>query len=106
MSVVARSWHGRVPAHRSDDYLAYLGRTGLADYRRTDGHRATWVLRRVDGEVAEFQLITAWDSLDAIRAFAGEDVEAARYYPEDAGFLLELPERVEHWELVEAPAAD
>ena len=35
------------------------------------------------------------------RAFAGEEVDRARYYPEDAEFLLEMSERVEHWEVVD-----
>lgn len=104
MSLIARVWRGRVPADRGDAYQAYLRRTGLADYARTPGHRGTWVLRRVDGDVAEFLLLSAWESWDAIRAFAGDDVAQAHYYLEDADFLLEMPERVEHWELLDAPS--
>jgi len=104
VSLIARVWRGRVPADRGDAYQAHLRGTGLADYARTPGHRGTWVLRRVDGDVAEFLLLTAWESWDAIRAFAGDDVAQAHYYPEDADFLLEMPERVEHWELLDAPS--
>ncbi len=99
--MIARSWHGRVPAEKSDAYLEYLHRTGLADYRSTPGNRGLWVLRTVKGGVAEFLLITFWDSFDAIRAFAGDDVERARYYPEDDDFLLEREPTVTHWEIAE-----
>lgn len=98
--MIARRWTGRVPADRSDEYLAYLGATGLKDYAATPGHLGTTVLRRTADDVTEFELTTYWQSTDAIRAFAGDDISIARYYPEDTGFLLDLPERVEHWEVV------
>ena len=85
--MIARNWHGRVPANRGDAYHAYLVRTGLKDYASTPGNRGMQVLRRTEGDVAHFLLITFWDSLDSIRAFAGPDYEQARYYPEDAGDL-------------------
>jgi heme-degrading monooxygenase HmoA len=104
VSAVARSWLGRVPAQRSDEYLAYLRRTGVPDLRATPGNRSVQIMRRTVGDVAEFLMISTWDSEDAIRAFAGEPVDRARYYPEDSGFLLEMAERVEHWELFAEPA--
>jgi hypothetical protein len=36
--------------------------------------------------------MTFWDGIDSIRAFAGDAVETAKYYPEDADFLLEYGE--------------
>lgn len=104
MSAVARSWLGRVPARRSDEYLGYLQRTGLRDLRATPGNRSVQIMRRRVGEIAEFLMISTWDSENAIRAFAGEPVDQARYYPEDAGFLREMSEKVEHWELFTDPA--
>jgi len=98
--MIARTWHGRVPAEKADAYLDYLKATGLPDYARTPGHRGTQVLRRVDGGVAHFVLTTLWDSLDAVRAFAGDDPERARYYPADDDFLLEREPRVTHYELL------
>lgn len=98
--VIARAWRGRVPAHRSDEYLAYLRATGLADYAATPGHVWTLIMHRLVDGVAEFQLVTFWESLDAIRRFAGDDVTRARYYPQDKDFLLDPPQRVEHWEVL------
>ena len=99
--MIARTWHGRVPAGRADDYLAYLRRTGLADYAATPGNRGVLVQRRVEGNVAHFTLTTLWDSLDAIIRFAGEDPEQARYYAEDDEYLLEREPRVTHAEVLD-----
>jgi heme-degrading monooxygenase HmoA len=99
--MIARRWTGRVADARADEYLEYLERTGLADYAATPGHVSTTVLRRTAGGVTELELTTFWESEEAIRAFAGEEIGRARYYPEDADYLLDFPEGVEHWEVVE-----
>jgi heme-degrading monooxygenase HmoA len=57
------------------------------------------VLRRLDGDGAEFGVMSFWDSLEDVKAFAGDDVEAAHYYPEDARFLLEFEPTVRHFEV-------
>jgi heme-degrading monooxygenase HmoA len=98
---VARSWLGRVPGERGDEYLAYLRRTGVPDLRGTPGNTAVEVLRREVGPLTEFLLISYWESEEAIRAFAGDPIDRARYYPQDADFLLEMSERVEHWQVAE-----
>ena len=100
--MIARTWHGRVPASKADDYYAYLIRTGLADYRATPGNRGVLVQRRIEGDVAHFLLTTLWDSVEAIKRFAGEDYEAARYYPEDDDYLLEREPFVTHAEALMA----
>lgn len=94
--MISRVWHGRVPAEKADAYQDYLLRTGLADYRATPGNIAVLVEQWVEGDVAHFLITTVWESLEAIGRFAGEDYEAARYYPEDDDFLLEREPRVRH----------
>lgn len=98
--MIARTWHGRVLADRSDAYYAYLLRTGLRDYAAVPGNRGVQVLRRTEGGVTHFLIITFWDSLAAIRAFAGENYEEARYYPEDDAYLLEREPYVLHHEVL------
>lgn len=97
--MIARIWHGVTPAAKAEEYLAYLNRTGLPDYLRTEGNRGAWILRRIDGDRAHFQALSFWESWEAIRRFAGDDVERAHYYPEDEQFLLELEPAVTHYEL-------
>ena len=101
--MIARLWHGAVPAEKAEDYMRYLERTGLPDYRATPGNRGVSVLRRSEAGVAHFLLVSLWESWDAIRAFAGDDPDRARYYPEDAEFLLELEPTVTHYEVAAAP---
>ena len=100
--MIARTWHGRVPAARAEAYAAYLARTGLSDYAATPGYRGVVVLRRTEGDVTHFVLTTFWDSFDAIRAFAGADPTHARYYPEDDDYLLEREPHVTHHEVLAA----
>ena len=69
-------------------------------HARTPGNRGVRVLRRTSNGVTEYLLTTLWDSIDAIKAFAGEDYERARYYPEDDEYLLEREEFVTHYEVL------
>jgi len=99
--LIARLWHGAVPATKGDDYAAYLRRTGVTECRATPGNRGVEVLRRTVGDETHFLFISFWDSMDAIRIFAGDDVERAHYYPEDRDYLLELEPTVTHYEVLE-----
>jgi heme-degrading monooxygenase HmoA len=90
-----------VHAADADAYYAYLLSTGLMDYRETPGNLGVQVFRRREGDVVHYLLTTLWDSWDSIRSFAGEDVERARYYPEDTRYLLELEPTVAHFEVLE-----
>lgn len=98
--MIARTWHGRVQAERADAYHQYLLETGVLDYKAVEGNRGVHVLRRLENGEAHFFLITFWESWDAIKKFAGDDVEKARYYPKDRAFLLELEPTVTHYEVL------
>lgn len=101
--VIARLWRGAVRPERGDAYAAYLDRTGVRDCRATPGNKGVWVLRRNLPNETEFLFISLWESYDAIRQFAGEDVERAHYYPEDRDFLLYLEPTVTHYEVGVGP---
>ena len=97
--MIARLWFGRTKAEDYDAYLAYLEESGVAELRRTPGNRGVMVLRRLDGEEAEFGVMSFWDSVEDVKAFAGEDVYVARYFPDDKRFLLEFTPRLKHYEV-------
>ncbi len=100
--MIARIWRGRTPEAKADHYLSYLKTTGVKAYKATKGNHGVYVLRRtVDGN-AEFTIISLWDSIEAIRRFAGPDVDRAVYYPEDKDFLLELEPKVSHYQVTVA----
>jgi hypothetical protein len=98
--MIARLWHGVTLASKADAYLDYLNQTGVPDSRSTTGNRGVYVLRRIEGERAHFLFLSLWGSRAAIEQFAGADIEAARYYPEDSDYLLELEPHVNHYEVL------
>ncbi len=95
--MIARVGRGSVAAGRGDAYAAYLDATGVRDCRGTPGNRGVYVLRRDATDGTEFVFISLWESMDAIRRFAGDDHERARYYPEDHDFLVSLDPAVTHY---------
>lgn len=98
--MIARIWHGTTRAEVAETYGEYVRRTGVAEQRRTPGNRGSMLLRRTNGEgTAEFLVISLWDSIESIRAFAGDSPETAVYFPEDDKYLLELEPAVLHYEV-------
>jgi hypothetical protein len=104
--MIARVWSGRTLKSLADEYLDYVLKTGVKDFHRTSGIRGSWVFRRFDGEEAEFVMVSFWDKMESIGAFAGEEVERARYCPEDGDFLLEKTATVTHYEVADYREAD
>ena len=97
--MIARIWRGAVAVADRDAYAQYMETTGVADYSGTPGNRGVWMLRRDIGDKTEFLMFTLWESMDAVKAFAGEDPGAAVFYPEDDRFLVERDEFVSHYEV-------
>jgi heme-degrading monooxygenase HmoA len=98
--VIARTWRGAVRAEDADAYLDYLEATGLKEYRETPGNRGVIALRRIDRDRCEYLIVSLWDSLDAVKRFAGEDLEKAVFYPEDDRFLIDRDMTSTHYEVV------
>jgi heme-degrading monooxygenase HmoA len=96
---IARTWRGRTRAADGDAYAAYLEETGVRALRATPGNERVLILRRTDGDEAEFWVISLWRDMASIGAFAGEDPSRARYFPEDERFLLEMTPEVIHYEV-------
>jgi DNA-directed RNA polymerase specialized sigma24 family protein len=97
--VIARIWTGAVRREDGDVYAEYMRKTGVAGYVQTPGNRGIWMLRRDVDERTEFVMFTLWESLDAVKAFAGKDYETAVFYPEDERFLVERDLRASHFEV-------
>ncbi|WP_420139665.1 hypothetical protein [Sphingomonas sp.] len=98
---ILRRWASRIRTEDEAAYIAYIGDTGLADYRATPGNLGAQMLLRTLGDgTSEVTTLSWWTDMDAIRAFAGDAIETARYYPDDDRFLLDKPEHVEHHRIV------
>jgi heme-degrading monooxygenase HmoA len=98
--MIARMWRGWVATDRTDEYVRYIERTGIAAYRATPGNRGAQMLTRDLGD-GRTEIITMswWDSLDSIHGFAGADISQAVFYPEDDDFLVDRETTVSHYEV-------
>ncbi len=101
--MIARVWHGRTPAEKADAYVEYLKISGVRELEQTPGNRGVFVFRRIGPREADFYVMSLWDTMEAIRAFAGADPEKARYFDKDRDFLLEFEPNVAHYEVSVAP---
>lgn len=97
--MIARIWHGTTRADQYEAYTEFMKARAIPDYKGTEGFVKLSFLRRVAGDIAHYTLITYWENLEVIKNFAGADYEKAKYYPEDANFLLEFEEKVVHHEV-------
>jgi heme-degrading monooxygenase HmoA len=99
--MIARIWHGKTIPKKADAYLKeYFLQTGLADYQATEGNLGVIVLRKDEGNDADFLMLTLWENDDAIRNFAGDDIDRARYYPEDRKYFDEMEPNVTHYDVL------
>jgi heme-degrading monooxygenase HmoA len=104
--MIARTWRGAVRVADADAYAAYVRQTGIAAYAGTPGNLGAWLLVRPDGERAEILTISLWDSMDAIKAFAGDRPEQAVFYAEDDRYLVDRDLEARHWTVAGAAIDD
>ena len=97
---IARIWKGRTLTSKADEYQRYLDASGIAKVRSTRGNLGVSVLRRSEGDQTEFLVLSVWESVDAIKKFAGEDYQKAVILPRDREYLLEVEPNVLHYEIV------
>ena len=99
--VVLRKWTGRIHSTDREEYAAYVAQTGAVDYSRTAGNLGFQILMRpLEDGTSEVTTLSWWESMEAVRGFAGDQPDLARYYPEDDRFLIDRPRHVEHHQVV------
>ena len=99
--MIVRVWSGRTSEAKAQDYEKFLKEMAYPDYGDENGNRGWLLLRRQQEGTVEFTFVSLWESMDALRAYAGDAVERPKYYPEDRAALLELPEHADHYEMVD-----
>jgi heme-degrading monooxygenase HmoA len=97
--MIARLWRGVAVAGNADAYHRHATTKVFPALRDIAGHRGAYLLKRTVGGRTEFLAVTFWDSLDAIRAFAGDDPEAAVVEPEARAVLAEFDDFARHYEV-------
>ena len=98
--MIARIWRGATREADAEAYVEYLRGTGRKAYRETPGNQGAWVLWRVVDGRAEFLTLSFWESTEAIRGFAGADIERAVFYPKDDRYLVERDTTVRHFQVI------
>ncbi len=97
--MISRMWSGRTTTENAEKYLAHLKDKVFPELRRIDGHRGASVLRRDLDEQVEFVVLTYWESMEAIRQFAGPDAEVAVVEPAARAMLSDFDSTVRHHEV-------
>jgi antibiotic biosynthesis monooxygenase (ABM) superfamily enzyme len=97
--VIARVWRGATLAEDGDAYASYLEETGMRDARDIPGSRGTLVLHRVRGGYAEFETILLFETMEDVRGFAGDELDAAVFFELDEKYLIERELEVRHYEV-------
>ena len=97
--MIARIWHGAVPVEKSEAYLEKMRTVALPGYRDVEGNQGAWVMHRIEGDIAHFDMLSFWDDVDAIKRFAGEDYNISYYFEFDDDFLIEKEPHVRHCEM-------
>jgi heme-degrading monooxygenase HmoA len=95
-------WRGWVSTDRAGEYVAYISRTGLVEYRQTPGNLGAemWTRDLGDGR-SEVTTLSWWESIDDVHGFAGDDIERAVFYPEDDEYLIDREITVTHHEVAQ-----
>ncbi len=101
--MIGRFWRGWTTTENADAYEELLRTRILPGIHRVDGYRGAYLLRRDVDEGVEFTTLTFFESMDAVRAFAGEEYEVAVVPPEARKLLSRYDERAAHHEVVEGP---
>jgi hypothetical protein len=97
---ILRLWKGRATAAKAGDYVRHASQTVFPEVQSLPGHRGAYLLRRSVGDSVEFTVLTLWDSMDAVRGFAGPDPERAVVEPAARAALSDFEETVTHYEVV------
>jgi heme-degrading monooxygenase HmoA len=97
--MIARIWHGSTSGDAADRYLEHLRRNVMPQLGSIDGYRGIQVLHRPRGDTVAFIIVTFWESMDAIHAFAGPDAEVAVVAPEAQAMLTAYDLHAVHYEV-------
>ena len=100
--MISRQWRGLAKAAHAQDYVEHLRTDTFPQLGKLPGFADATILRREVERGIEFLVVTQWQSLDAIRRFAGNDVESAVVLDEVQRMMIEYDRRVRHYEVVQS----
>ena len=98
--MISRHWKGVAKREHADHYVAHLKSDTFPKLASLAGFVRASILRREIASGTEFQVVTVWESLQAIQAFAGVDIEAAVVPAVAQAMMVEFDRRAAHYEIV------
>jgi len=101
--MIARHWRGWTKAENADGYEKFLKQKILPGLRAIAGYRGGYILRKDGLEESEFVVINLFDSLDAVKEFAGPDYTVATFEPEAKILLSRIENFATHYEVRAEP---
>jgi heme-degrading monooxygenase HmoA len=99
--MIIREWRGRAAKSNSNAYPNHFRATVVPELRRLPGFLGAHLSQRNVDDRIEYLVLTTWTSMDAIRGFAGSDVDKAVVEPAAVAALVDFDDRVQHYEVVE-----
>ncbi len=96
--MIVRIWHGRTKTIDAELYRNFVIETGIKDYTSKKGNLGAQIWQRQEGDITHIWTVSWWKDYESISAFAGNDIEKAKYYDEDKKYLLEFEPKVIHCE--------
>ena len=97
--MIVRSWTGLARPDAAEAYIRHLAETVVPELERIAGYRGIQVLRRDTDEGPMFTVVTWWSSMEAVRAFAGEDERMAVVPPAAQALMVRYDPLVAHHEV-------
>lgn len=99
--MIARHWRAIAKPEESENYISHLREETFPGLRNIEGFIRAFILKRTIARGTDFLVITVWQSIEAIRQFAGESVEAAVVPEKVRSMMIEYDEKVAHFEVAE-----
>jgi len=101
VTMIVRTWRGRAAVANAEAYVDHFRNNVLPELHRIAGFRGASLLRKNRGSEVEYVVLSRWISMDAVRAFAGADVDKAVVEPQAVAALIDFDREVEHYLVVE-----
>ena len=101
--MIARLWHGWTSCENADRYQQLVCSEILPSFQRIEGYHGAYLFRKDSENETEFVALTFFENLDAVRAFAGDDYQAAVVPDEAKKLLSRFDQRSAHYETVFRP---
>jgi len=99
--LILRMWKARSTVDKSGEYVQHATKKVFPTLRAIEGHRGAYLLRRAVDGATEFVVLTLWESMEAVRKFAGKEPEKAVVEPEARAALMSFDDSVTHFEIVD-----